>query len=298
MKLITQLGLNNIEGLMLCALEPKARCRSTTAMLDQSLPSHPMNEEHARQQLNEYQGMGSPPRDHHRGDDRTQEGISESETDTASLRVKGFVTDDNFGQRTVLNTLAVTWHRMKTGIWFLWLGIVVFLVSTCWLPEAIAKPGLNQPQASISAKEKAADSTENLEKKAWSRSTDIYFAKGSPKLTAKDKIKLNRLVEGHQDQIEVIIAVGHSSAHEAERRAGRVRSSYLQTLSDSRAKAVQVYLTTRSVERNRIYIEGKGANQPQLDERNLKSRRRNRRVEVEGVFAKYETIVPSAQSNR
>jgi OOP family OmpA-OmpF porin len=75
--------------------------------------------------------------------------------------------------------------------------------------------------------------------------------------------------------LEVIIAVGHTDAVGGD--------AYNQRLSVKRAEAVKNYLTSKGVEKNRVYTEGKGEKQPVADNKTGEGRAKNRRVEIEVV---------------
>ena len=75
--------------------------------------------------------------------------------------------------------------------------------------------------------------------------------------------------------LEVIIAVGHTDAVGSD--------AYNQKLSVKRSEAVKAYLTSKGVEKNRVYTEGKGEKQPVADNKTGEGRAKNRRVEIEVV---------------
>lgn len=75
--------------------------------------------------------------------------------------------------------------------------------------------------------------------------------------------------------LEVIIAVGHTDS------VGN--DAYNQRLSIQRAEAVKAYLTSKGIEKNRVYTEGKGEKQPVADNKAADGRQKNRRVEIEVV---------------
>jgi OOP family OmpA-OmpF porin len=75
--------------------------------------------------------------------------------------------------------------------------------------------------------------------------------------------------------LEVVIAVGHTDS------VGK--GEYNQKLSVRRADAVKGYLTSKGIEQNRVYTEGKGEKQPVADNKTAEGRSKNRRVEIEVV---------------
>ena len=75
--------------------------------------------------------------------------------------------------------------------------------------------------------------------------------------------------------LEVIIAVGHTDSIGSD--------AYNQRLSVRRAEAVKAYLTSKGIEANRVYTEGKGEAQPVADNKTKDGRAKNRRVEIEVV---------------
>ena len=105
---------------------------------------------------------------------------------------------------------------------------------------------------------------------------DAFFDFDKSVLKPEGKAKLDDLV-GKMGGInlEVIIAVGHTDAIGGD--------SYNQKLSVKRAEAVKNYLTSKGVEKNRVYTEGKGEKQPVADNKTTEGRAKNRRVEIEVV---------------
>jgi OOP family OmpA-OmpF porin len=75
--------------------------------------------------------------------------------------------------------------------------------------------------------------------------------------------------------LEVIIAVGHADSIGTD--------AYNQKLSVRRAESVKAYLTSKGIDKNRVYTEGKGEKQPVADNRTSEGRAKNRRVEIEVV---------------
>ena len=75
--------------------------------------------------------------------------------------------------------------------------------------------------------------------------------------------------------LEVIIAVGHTDSDGSD--------GYNQKLSVRRAEAVKGYITSKGVEKNRVYTEGKGEKQPVADNKTKEGKAKNRRVEIEVV---------------
>jgi OOP family OmpA-OmpF porin len=105
---------------------------------------------------------------------------------------------------------------------------------------------------------------------------DAFFDFNKSDLKPEGKAKLDDLV-GKMGGInlEVIIAVGHTDAIGGD--------AYNQKLSVRRAEAVKNYLTSKGVEKNRVYTEGKGEKQPVADNKTTEGRAKNRRVEIEVV---------------
>ena len=105
---------------------------------------------------------------------------------------------------------------------------------------------------------------------------DAYFDTAKSVLKPDAQAKLADLVEKTKGvNLEVIIAVGHTDTVGS--------AAYNQKLSISRADAVKKFLTSKGVETNRVYTEGKGFSQPVADNKTAEGRAKNRRVEVEVV---------------
>lgn len=105
---------------------------------------------------------------------------------------------------------------------------------------------------------------------------DAFFDFDKSVLKAEGKAKLDDLVSKMGGiNLEVIIAVGHTDSVGGD--------AYNQRLSVRRSEAVKAYLTTKGVEKNRVYTEGKGEKQPVADNKTSEGRAKNRRVEIEVV---------------
>ncbi len=105
---------------------------------------------------------------------------------------------------------------------------------------------------------------------------DTFFDFGKSVLKPDARAKLDDLVSKTSGiNLEVIIAVGHTDSVGSD--------AYNQRLSVSRAEAVKTYLTSKGIEANRVYTEGKGEKQPVADNKTDEGRAKNRRVEIEVV---------------
>ena len=105
---------------------------------------------------------------------------------------------------------------------------------------------------------------------------DAFFDFNKDTLKPEGRAKLDDLVSKMGGiNLEVIIAVGHTDAVGGD--------AYNQKLSVKRAEAVKNYLTSKGVEKNRVYTEGKGEKQPVADNKTGEGRAKNRRVEIEVV---------------
>ncbi len=105
---------------------------------------------------------------------------------------------------------------------------------------------------------------------------DAFFDFNKSKLKPEAQAKLSDLVDKTKGvNLEVIIAVGHTDSVGGD--------AFNQKLSVARAEAVKAFLTSKGVEKNRVYTEGKGEKQPVADNKTAEGRAKNRRVEVEVV---------------
>jgi OOP family OmpA-OmpF porin len=105
---------------------------------------------------------------------------------------------------------------------------------------------------------------------------DAFFDFDKAVLKPEAKSKLDDLVGKTKDiNLEVIIAVGHTDSVGSD--------AYNQKLSVRRAESIKTYLTSKGLEANRVYTEGKGKKQPVADNKTAEGRAKNRRVEIEVV---------------
>jgi len=105
---------------------------------------------------------------------------------------------------------------------------------------------------------------------------DAFFDFDKAVLKPEAKTKLDDLVSKTKEiNLEVIIAVGHTDSIGGD--------AYNDKLSVKRAESIKTYLTSKGVEANRVYTEGKGKKQPVADNKTAEGRAKNRRVEIEVV---------------
>ena len=105
---------------------------------------------------------------------------------------------------------------------------------------------------------------------------DAFFDFNKADLKQEAKTKLDDLVSKTKEiNLEVIIAVGHTDSIGGD--------AYNDKLSVKRAESIKSYLTSKGVEANRVYTEGKGKKQPVADNKTAEGRAKNRRVEIEVV---------------
>jgi OmpA-OmpF porin, OOP family len=105
---------------------------------------------------------------------------------------------------------------------------------------------------------------------------DAFFDYAKADLKPEAKAKMDDLVGKTQGvNLEVIIAVGHTDSTGNQELNNK--------LSVNRAEAVKNYLTSKGIEKNRVYTEGKGDKQPVADNKTNEGRAKNRRVEIEVV---------------
>jgi OOP family OmpA-OmpF porin len=106
--------------------------------------------------------------------------------------------------------------------------------------------------------------------------TDMFFDFDKSVLKPAGKAKVDELVTKINNiKLEVVIVIGHTDWIGT--------NAYNQRLSVRRAEAVKAYLVSKGIEKNRIYTEGKGENQPVADNKTAEGRAKNRRVEIEVV---------------
>jgi OOP family OmpA-OmpF porin len=106
--------------------------------------------------------------------------------------------------------------------------------------------------------------------------TDMFFDFDKSVLKPAGKAKVDELVTNINNiKLEVVIVVGHTDWIGT--------NAYNQRLSVRRAEAVKAYLVSKGIEKNRIYTEGKGENQPVANNKTAEGRAKNRRVEIEVV---------------
>jgi OOP family OmpA-OmpF porin len=105
---------------------------------------------------------------------------------------------------------------------------------------------------------------------------DAFFDVNKDLLKPEGRAKLDDLVSKMAGiNLEVIIAVGHTDSDGSD--------AFNQKLSVRRAESVKNYLTSKGVEKNRVYTEGKGEKQPVADNKTREGKAKNRRVEIEVV---------------
>jgi len=105
---------------------------------------------------------------------------------------------------------------------------------------------------------------------------DAFFDFNKADLKQEAKTKLDDLGSKTKEiNLEVIIAVGHTDSIGGD--------AYNDKLSVKRAESIKTYLTSKGVEANRVYTEGKGKKQPVADNKTAEGRAKNRRVEIEVV---------------
>ena len=105
---------------------------------------------------------------------------------------------------------------------------------------------------------------------------DVLFDFDKSDIKAEGRSKLDDLAGKMKTiNLEVVIAIGHTDAIGTD--------AYNQKLSVRRAEAVKKYLSSKGVEGNRIYTEGKGEKQPVASNKTKDGRQKNRRVEIEVI---------------
>ena len=105
---------------------------------------------------------------------------------------------------------------------------------------------------------------------------DAFFDFDKSVLKPEGRAALDELAGKIQGiNLEVIVATGHTDSVGTE--------AYNQRLSVRRAEAVKAYLTSKGIDKSRIYTEGKGETQPIASNKTAAGRAKNRRVEIEVV---------------
>ena len=105
---------------------------------------------------------------------------------------------------------------------------------------------------------------------------DAFFDFDKSVLKPEGRAKLDDLISKMGGiNLEVIIAVGHTDSVGSD--------AYNNRLAVRRSEAVKNYLTSKGIEKNRVYTEGKGEKQPVADNKTSEGRAKNRRVEIEVV---------------
>ena len=129
-----------------------------------------------------------------------------------------------------------------------------------------AKPAAPKPEA---AKPKPV--TEKI-----TFAADVLFDFDKSVIKPDGRSKLDDLANKVRSiNLEVVIAIGHADWIGSD--------AYNQALSVRRAEAVKAYLTSKGVEGNRVYTEGKGEKQPVADNKTSAGRAKNRRTEIEVI---------------
>ena len=102
---------------------------------------------------------------------------------------------------------------------------------------------------------------------------DAFFDVNKSVLKPEARAKLDDLVSKTAGvNLEVIIAVGHTDSVGSD--------AANQKLSIARSEAVKKFLTSKGIEANRVYTEGKGEKQPVADNKTREGKAKNRRVEI------------------
>jgi len=106
--------------------------------------------------------------------------------------------------------------------------------------------------------------------------SDAFFDFDKSVIKPSGKARLDELVvKINNIKLEVVIVVGHTDWVGSD--------AYNLKLGERRAGAVRAYLASKGIEKNRIYTESKGENQPIADNKTAEGRAKNRRVEIEVV---------------
>jgi OmpA-OmpF porin, OOP family len=105
---------------------------------------------------------------------------------------------------------------------------------------------------------------------------DVLFDFDKAVIKPEGKSKLDDISNKARGiNLEVVIAIGHADSIGSD--------AYNQRLSIRRSESVKAYLTSKGIEANRVYTEGKGEKQPVADNKTRDGRAKNRRVEIEVI---------------
>jgi OOP family OmpA-OmpF porin len=172
---------------------------------------------------------------------------------------------------------------MNRNIW-LWIAGLAF-VAGCATQEApppapapaptpAPAPAPAAPAPAAKPKPEAAKPKPVAEKITFA--ADVLFDFDKSVIKPDGRSKLDDLANKIRTiNLEVVIAIGHADATGSD--------AYNQALSVRRAEAVKAYLTSKGIEANRVYTEGKGEKQPVADNKTSSGRAKNRRSEIEVI---------------
>jgi len=136
-------------------------------------------------------------------------------------------------------------------------------------PEPKPAPPPPKPEAKPEAKPKPV-----AEKVTFA--ADVLFDFDKSVIKPEGRSKLDDLASKVKGiNLEVVIAIGHADSIGSD--------EYNQRLSVRRAESVKAYLTSKGIEANRVYTEGKGEKQPVASNKTADGRAKNRRTEIEVI---------------
>ena len=138
-------------------------------------------------------------------------------------------------------------------------------------PPPPPKPRAPEPEKPKPAPEKPKPVAEKV-----TFAADVLFDFDKAVIKPEGKSKLDDISNKTKGvNLEVVIAIGHADSVGSD--------AYNQRLSVRRAESVKAYLTSKGIEANRVYTEGKGEKQPVADNKTKEGRAKNRRVEIEVI---------------
>jgi len=164
-------------------------------------------------------------------------------------------------------------HPLHIRRWlFAALATLAVAVSGCSSYQPAPPPARTQPAPPVAA---AAPAPKPVSEKV-TVAAEIFFDAGRSTLRPESVAKLDALIKRFPGiNLEVVLVVGHADPREARAAA--------QALSEARAGVVKTWMVSRGLDVNRVYTEGKGADQPVGDNRTAEGRATNRRAEIEVV---------------